>query len=77
MMFSKALMLLPKELKMGKWHRSKETVSGTNPYGGFLSNKKWHLNEVHFHKHLPLWLRFWLNGFCFKYIRCFRIWQNI
>ena len=46
-------MLLPKELKMGKWHKSKQIITGTHPYGGFLSNKKWHLNEVN-HKHLPL-----------------------
>ena len=39
-------MLAKYELKMGKWHKSKEAVTGTNPYGGFLSNKKWHLNEV-------------------------------
>ena len=34
------------ELAMGRWHRSKERVSGHNPYGGYLTNKKWHLNEV-------------------------------
>ena len=28
------------------WHRSKEKVSGINPYAGCLTNKKWHLNEV-------------------------------
>ena len=34
------------ELAMGKWHRSKEKVAGKYPYGGYLTNKKWHLNEV-------------------------------
>ena len=32
-------------LKLGKWYRSKEKVSGTNPYGGYITNKKWDLNE--------------------------------
>ena len=26
--------------------RSKEMVAGDYPYGGFLTNKKWHLNEA-------------------------------
>ena len=30
----------------GPWHRSKETLAGKNPYSGYLTNKKWHLNEV-------------------------------
>ena len=34
------------ELAMGKWYRSKEKVSGHYPYSGYLTNKKWHLNEV-------------------------------
>ena len=34
------------ELAMGKWWRSQERVSGRIPYGGYLSNKKWSLNEV-------------------------------
>ena len=34
------------ELEFGKWHRSKEKVAGLYPYGGYLTNKKWHLNEV-------------------------------
>ena len=29
------------------WYRSKEKVAG-NPYSGYLTNKKWHLNEVLF-----------------------------
>ena len=33
-------------LSMGRWHRSKEKVAGIYPYGGYLTNKKWHLNEV-------------------------------
>ena len=35
----------PYDLAMGRWYRSKENVE-VNPYFGFLSNKKWHLNEV-------------------------------
>ena len=31
---------------MGRWYRSKEKVDGKFPYGGYLTNKKWHLNEV-------------------------------
>ena len=27
------------------WHRSKEKVAGS-PYAGYLTNKKWHMNEV-------------------------------
>ena len=49
--------LSPYELDMGKkhhpdgnrtngWYRSKDKVAGINPYGGYLTNKKWHLNEV-------------------------------
>ena len=34
------------ELSLGNWSRSKEKLSGWNPYGGYLTNKKWHLNEV-------------------------------
>ena len=40
--------LAPYELAMGRWHRSKEKVAGFYPYGGYLTNKKWHLNEVFF-----------------------------
>ena len=39
--------LLPSEQSMGRWHRSKEIISGFGLFGGFISNKKWHLNEVH------------------------------
>ena len=38
--------LEPYELAMGKWYRSKERLSGFFPYTGYLTNKKWHLNEV-------------------------------
>ena len=38
--------LYPEELDMGRWWRSQEKVSGRIPYGGYLSNKKWYLNEV-------------------------------
>ena len=38
--------LSPYELTFGKWYRSTERVSGKNPHGGYLTNKKWHLNEV-------------------------------
>ena len=34
------------ELAMGNWYRSKEKLAGKYPYGGYLTNKKWHLNEV-------------------------------
>ena len=32
------------------WYRSKEKVPGDNPYAGYLTNKKWHLNEVIYFK---------------------------
>ena len=38
------------ELDMGKWHRSNKKVAGLYPYGGYLTNKKWHLNEVIYFK---------------------------
>ena len=32
---------------MGRWYRSKEKLVGhNNQYAGYLTNKKWHLNEV-------------------------------
>ena len=34
------------ERAMGRWYRSREILSGDNPYAGYLTNKKWHLNEV-------------------------------
>ena len=44
------LSLPPMYLDMGRWHRSKEKVSGINPFAGYLTNKKWHLNEVIYFK---------------------------
>ena len=47
--------LTPWDLYLGKnneinsgrgWYRSKENVVGDYPYAGYLTNKKWHLNEV-------------------------------
>ena len=47
--------LTPWELLLGEnedinsgrgWYRSKEKLAGDNPYAGYLTNKKWHLNEV-------------------------------
>ena len=38
--------LPPMYQDMGRWHRSEEKVSGHYPYAGYLTNKKWHLNEV-------------------------------
>ena len=28
------------------WWRSKEKLAGFNPFGGYLTHKKWHMNEV-------------------------------
>ena len=41
-----AAYLEPYHLALGRWYRSKEKLGGDNPYVGYLSNKKWHLNEV-------------------------------
>ena len=38
--------LTPKYLGMGRWWRSKDTFKSISPYGGYVSNKKWCLNEV-------------------------------
>ena len=38
--------LMTHELAMGRWYRSKEKMQGKYPFGGYLSNKNWHLNEV-------------------------------
>ena len=38
--------LEPYHVKMGRWHRSKEKMAGNNPFAGYLTNKKWNLNEV-------------------------------
>ena len=42
-------LVLQSELDMGKWWRSKEKLQGDIPYAGYLSNKKWYLNEVKFY----------------------------
>ena len=53
--------LTPEELAIGKkhhpegngtygWYRSKEKLAGDNPFVGYLTNKKWHLNEVIYFK---------------------------
>ena len=36
----------PEILPNRVWYRSKETLEGKYPYGGYISNKKWYLNEV-------------------------------
>ena len=35
-----------RDFPMDKWWKSTETRPGENPYGGFLTAKKWILNEV-------------------------------
>ena len=39
--------LHPYDLSLGRWWRSKERVEGKYPFGGYLSNKNWYLNEVY------------------------------
>ena len=37
-----------KEINSGRgWYRSKERLDGDYPFAGYLTNKKWHLNEVY------------------------------
>ena len=38
--------LWQEDLDLGTWYRSKEKLSGLYPYSGYLTNTKWHLNEV-------------------------------
>ena len=38
-------------LKWGKWHRSKDRAGGQNPFGSYLMNKKWTMEEE-FTKHM-------------------------
>ena len=38
--------LYPYQFDMGRWYRSKEKLRGFYPYRGYLTNKKWFLNEV-------------------------------
>ena len=44
--------LLSYKLALGKWHRSQETLAGDYPFGGYLTNKKWPLNEVNITTHV-------------------------
>lgn len=37
---------LKNQTRYGKWWRSKEKVSGESPFGSWLANKKWHMNDV-------------------------------
>ena len=39
------------ELEWGKWHRSKDRKGGQNPFGSYLMNKKWTMEEE-FTKHM-------------------------
>ena len=39
------------ELRLGKWHRSKDRKGGQNPFGSYLMNKKWTMEEE-FTKHM-------------------------
>ena len=41
-----AAYLEPYHLALGRWYRSKEKLAGKNPFAGYLTNKKWNLNEV-------------------------------
>ena len=37
--------------KLGKWYRSKEKKGGQNPFGSYMLNKKWSLEEK-FNNHI-------------------------
>ena len=39
------------ELAMGKWHRSKDKEGGDFPFGSYIVNKKWTLEEE-FNNHM-------------------------
>ena len=43
--------LWPKYLDFGKWQRSKEKKGGQNPFGSYMLNKKWSLEEE-FNNHM-------------------------
>ena len=43
--------MLDYELEWGKWHRSKDRREGNNPFGSFMMNKKWTLEEE-FNNHI-------------------------
>ena len=51
------------ELAWGKWHRSHDRNGGEPPFGSYLLNKKWTLEEE-FNNHL---LRFQQVKLCFIY----------
>ena len=38
-------------LNLGKWHRSKDKKGGYNPFGSYMMNKKWALEEE-FNNHM-------------------------
>ena len=37
--------LYPHELEYGRWHRSRDIKDGDFPFGSFMINKKWWLEE--------------------------------
>ena len=43
--------LFAEYLEFGKWHRSKESRGGENPFASYMLNKKWTLEE-HFTNHM-------------------------
>ena len=43
--------LLDFQREWGRWHRSKERKAGEHPFGQFMLNKKWRLEEE-FNKHI-------------------------
>ena len=43
--------LLDYELEYGKWHRSSDRKGGELPYGSYMMNKKWSLEEE-FNNHM-------------------------
>ena len=57
--------LLDYELEYGKWHRSKDRKSGENPFGSFMLNKKWTLEEE-FNNHMLKFQQVRANSFYFN-----------
>ena len=43
--------LWPQYLELGRWHRSRDRKGGINPFGSYMLNKKWTLNEE-FNNHM-------------------------
>ena len=43
--------LLDKYLAMGRWHRSRERKGGYHPFGSYMMNKKWTMEEE-FNNHM-------------------------